>query len=138
MAAPRIGRERLVTSRPAVPTDLRWYRRQVMAALEFGGGIYTFDDLCRGVNAGVMQMWPGVDSIFLTEILAFPQRKILHIFLAGGNLKELEAMAPAVVAFARAQGCQEMQFAGRPGWERTFMRKFGFVAVPMTIMRAKL
>ncbi len=118
--------------------DLRWYRREVEAALGYGGGIYTFDDLCRGVASGAMQMWAGPRSVFLTEIIAFPSRKLFHIFLAGGKLVELSAMAPDVVAFARQQGCSEMQFAGRPGWARTFMRDYGFVAVPTIIMRAML
>jgi len=62
----------------------------------------------------------------VTELLKTPLRKTLLFFLAGGDMAGLQAMVPAVLQWGREQGCTHAAFVGRFGWERTFVRDFGF------------
>ncbi|MGH7619850.1 MAG: hypothetical protein ACREPM_21775, partial [Gemmatimonadaceae bacterium] len=84
--------------------ELEPYRAQINAALGHAGGSYTFDDVVRGVEAKVFQVWPAPQSIVITEVYTYPQYKTLHFFLAGGNLTELERMTPVILEWGARQG----------------------------------
>jgi hypothetical protein len=102
------------------------YRSQIEAALGYEGGNYSFDDVVAMVNSGVMQLWTRPQSVAITTINVYPQRKTLHFFIAGGNLSELENMLPEIETWAKAQGCTGATLLGRPGWERTFLARKGW------------
>jgi len=97
------------------------YRKQIEAALEYAGGSHAFDDIAEGVASGRFQMWNGPQSVMITEVLESPREKAVNVFLAGGNLAELEAMEPLVCAFGRTRGCALIYMTGRRGWERSFL-----------------
>jgi hypothetical protein len=60
----------------------------------------------------------------VTQVQNFPRMKVLHIFLAGGNLEELETLTPHIQKFAEDMGCRKITLTGRRGWSRTFVTKF--------------
>ena len=95
-------------------------------ALDLAGNTHTLEDVRQGIDAGRLQYWPGVNSAIITEIIEYPQKRTLHFFLAGGNLAELEAMYPLVEDWGRQQGCVAASTSGRPGWERTFLKREGW------------
>jgi hypothetical protein len=99
------------------------YRKQIEAALEYAGGTHAFDDIADGVASGRFQLWPGPHSVMITEILESPRKKAVNVFLAAGNLAELERMEPLVCEFARRRGCTSICMTGRRGWLRTFLPK---------------
>lgn len=103
-------------------------------ALDLAGNTHTLEDVQQGIDAGHLVFWPGVNSAIITEIIEYPQKRTLHFFLAGGNLAELEAMYPAIQEWGREQGCTAASTVGRPGWERTFLKREGWTprAVFMT------
>ena len=72
------------------------------------------------------QLWYGVDSIIITEIEQTPQLKVMHFFLAGGNLEELEVMYPLVVEWGINIGCDRAVLVGRKGWDRSFLKRDGW------------
>lgn len=90
---------------------------------------HTVEDIELGVAEGRFQLWPGDESAIVTEVLVTPLRKHLHLFLAGGNLTELKAMLPGLLAWGRQQDCTHSSLIGRFGWQRTFVRDFGFKPV---------
>jgi hypothetical protein len=102
------------------------YRAQLEAALVYSGGTHTADDVIEMCEAGRLQHWLGPSSVIVTEILHYPQHSVCNVFLAGGNLAEIEAMTPGIEEWARAQGCARMAFTGRKGWERTFLADRGY------------
>lgn len=108
-----------------MPT-LAEYQRQIDAALEYSGKSHTFDDVAAMVADGRAQAWYGPDSIIITEVVVEPRHKVLHYFLAGGSLAELEAMLPIVEAWGREHGCTRATLVGRKGWERTFLKRQGW------------
>ena len=112
----------------SAPTDLRsgpWLP-SLEQALTYAGGTHTMDDVVEAIEAGSMLFWPGTNSAIVTEIGVYPRCKVLHFFLAGGDLAELEAMVPSILAYGRSQGCTKATLAGRPGWGRSFLSRTGW------------
>lgn len=90
------------------------------AALEYTKGTHTIDDIWDGVVQGRYHFWPGEKSAIITDIEVYPQRRVMHIFLAGGDLDELLEMEKSVEAFAQSIGCNSVSISGRRGWLRVF------------------
>lgn len=110
----------------AVVYDIAAHRPELEAALAYGDGTHTYDDVRAMIERGDAQFWPGPASCIVTEVIGFPRRKILNLFLAGGKIDELHAMLPLVLAWGTAQGCDGARLAGRRGWGRTFLRHEGW------------
>lgn len=104
-------------------------------ALDLAGNTHTIEDLQAMIDEGRVIFWPGINSAVITEIIEYPQKRTLHFFLAGGNLAELEAMYPAIEAWGKEQGCTTASTSGRPGWERTFLKREGWT--PRTVVMTK-
>ena len=102
------------------------YRRYIETALQHSGGTHSYEDVVRLVREKKLQFWAGPSSCVITELIDFPQKRVAFVFLAGGNLGEIERMGPALCEWAKQQGCVGVHFAGRPGWERTFLTRTGW------------
>ena len=100
----------------------KFYERKkyIEDALEYTKGTHTLDDIWVGVVRGDFQFWPGDKSAIITEIQIYPRQKVMHIFLAGGDLDELLEMEKSVRAYATTIGCNSMSISGRRGWVRIF------------------
>ena len=118
--------------------DLSKHRRFIEDALKQGWQGHTYDDVCRGVAAEEMQAWKSEHAIIITQVIVFPQYKQLYVFLAGGNLAELEALSPEVEQWAKTQGCTHATFIGRPGWQRTYLARTGWRQEPVIYMEKVL
>lgn len=92
-------------------------------ALEYDN-TYNIEDVADCISNGSMQLWPTSNSAVVTQVQNFPRMKVLHIFLAGGNLEELETLTPHIQKFAEDMGCRKITLTGRRGWSRTFVTKF--------------
>lgn len=100
----------------------------IEAALKHCGGTHKLDDVLEGILRGEFQLWPGVDSVVVTEICEFPRRKVLNYFLAGGDGQELRKMLVDLELFAKSRGCTAVTLTGRKGWLRSFLPKEGYEA----------
>ena len=109
-------------------------RDYIEAALEYTKGTHTIQDIWDGIVTGNFQFWPGEKSAVVTEIQIYPQAKVMHIFLAGGDLEELLEMEKSVRAYAKTIGCNSMSISGRRGWLRIFERD-GWKEVCTTIAK---
>lgn len=98
--------------------DIEQYRGLIEKALRYSGGTHNSDDIIQSVMAGRMQIWPAKNSMAITEIIVYPRKKALHVFLAAGDKAELLDMIDAAREWGRSQGCTIMTTAGRFGWER--------------------
>lgn len=101
-------------------------------ALAYSGGTHTFDDVKQGILDSRFQLWPAERGCAVTEIVVYPQKKVLHVFLAGGEMDQIIAMIDSAVEWSKAQGCSSMTIAGRPGWSRV-LAKYGYEPV-MTVL----
>lgn len=93
------------------------------AALERSGGTHTLDDVVQAIIKGEMQFWPAPKGCAVTEIVNYPRKKVLHIFLAGGEMEQIIDMDDSAVEFAKMNGCTGMSIAGRKGWKRVLKDK---------------
>jgi len=95
----------------------------IQAALDRSGGTHLFEDIVQAVMEGKMQFWPANDACAITEIIVFPRKKVLHVFLAGGKLETIVDMNESAVAWAKSLGCDGMSIAGRKGWVKVLKKK---------------
>lgn len=107
-------------------------REWIEGALEYSGGTHTFEDVCASILQGRMQLWPAPKGCAVTEIVAYPRKQVLHVFLAGGEMQQILDMIESAVAWGKAQGCSSMTIAGRHGWRRV-LEKHGYAPV-MTVL----
>ena len=96
--------------------NLEEYRDRIEAALAYSGGTHDFEDVARGVMSSKMQVWPTCNSCAITEIICYPKKKVLHVFLAAGDKEELVGMIDSAADWGKSQGCESMTMSGRHGW----------------------
>ena len=117
--------------------DLEKCREWIEAALEYSGGTHNFDDVVEGLKSGVLQLWPTPRGCIVTEIVLYPRKRVLNVFLGGGELDQILDMHTDVIEWAKAQGCTALTMSGRAGWKKpltthgwkpqhsTYVKEFG-------------
>ena len=63
-------------------------------------------------------MWPGKESAFITEIVTYPQHKVMNLLFCGGKFEEIEEILTSIETFAKAIGIKRLYGGGRKGWKR--------------------
>ncbi|NDD54301.1 hypothetical protein EBZ39_10570 [bacterium] len=97
-------------------------------ALQYCNGTHELQDVADQIFNGELQLWPAKDTALVSQIVVYPKRKSIHIFLAGGNIDELINMEESVFSWARRQGCDMLTFSGRLGWSRSKLKNRGYKA----------
>jgi hypothetical protein len=110
--------------------DAVWARARpfLEEALLHCGGTHELEDVVKAIGEGRLQLWLGERSAGVSEILTYPRKRVLNLFLAGGNLEEMKALRPGLEAFARGHACDGVMFSGRltaaarraSGWSRAW------------------
>jgi len=95
-------------------------RPWLLAALEDA----TEDEVLAELAAARAQLWFGEASALVTQLVSGPE-PFLHVWLGGGTLAELKALAPGIEAWARAGGARAVRINGRRGWRRA-LKAAGF------------
>lgn len=101
-------------------------RQWIEAALQYDGDTHNIEDVMLLVASGQVQFWPGERSAIITEVVEHPRKRVLHFWLAGGDLQELDGMHEQIEKWGREQGCTRATLAGRRGWARTFLQGRGY------------
>jgi hypothetical protein len=110
-------------------------RAYIEAALEYSNGTHDFESVRDAILAGTMQLWPASKSAAVTEVVEYAKKKVINVFLAGGDLDEITRGIDSVAAWAKEQGCDSMTIAGRKGWIRV-LDKHGFAPSFVVMERA--
>lgn len=100
--------------------ELERCRPWIEAALAEGLGTHEFDDIAAACCSGHMQLWPLANGCLVTEIKAYPRKKVLNVFLGGGDLHALVDMTDEITKWAKSKGCDIATVQGRKGWARVF------------------
>jgi hypothetical protein len=87
-------------------------------ALAYAGDTHTISDIGEGIIRGRFQYFGDDDAGVITELLVYPQRRSLHVFLVCGELDAVMAFQPQLIKFARDNGCDTMTCTGRKGWQK--------------------
>ena len=98
--------------------ELERCRPWIEAALEYSGGTHIFEDIAEGIIEGRMQLWPSPRGCIVTEIVVYPRKKVLNVFLGGGELDQLLDMHNDVTAWAKSHDCEALTITGRFGWKK--------------------
>ena len=99
-------------------SELESCKSWIESALEYSGGTHDFGDIVDGLRRGVLQLWPTPKGCIVTEIVVYPKKKVLNVFLGGGELEQILDMHKDVIAWAKAQGCSALSMSGRFGWKK--------------------
>ena len=104
--------------RPPIMDELLRCRGWIESALNYSGETHSFQDVVDGILKGTMQLWAGESGCAVTEISVFPQKKVLHTFLAAGDMDQILDFEESAAEFGRMNGCTAMTIAGRSGWKK--------------------
>jgi len=88
------------------------------AALYYSNGTHTIDDVLEIVQRGDAQFWHYPDAAVVTELMDYPQKRVLRYWLAGGNLKTLLKAESSIRYWSQLWGCVGIEIIGRKGWHR--------------------
>jgi len=87
-------------------------------AVDAGYAGLTLDDYKERVMLGDMQLWVGDAYAGVTEVLNYPNSRVVLVHLAGGELEPIIAADSELVEFAKLVGATGIEIIGRRGWVR--------------------
>jgi hypothetical protein len=93
-------------------------KKLIEAALDAGGNTHSYEDVRESIIKGEMQLWLGDEACAVTEIVVYPKKKVLHVFLASGKMESIVDMLESAEKFGKENGCSSITIAGRHGWKR--------------------
>jgi hypothetical protein len=95
-------------------------------ALEKSGNTHSIWDVWVEVAAGRAVFWPAKTWAAVTQTRQWPRRKVLRIWLAGGDMDGLvNEGLPLAYEFAQHHGCDSVEIEGRKGWAKK-LKRHGF------------
>jgi hypothetical protein len=131
----------MTTVKGVQPAELGNVWGRVAPLIERGlsrGCGFAIDDVHASLEAGRRQLfvtWPGLDCALVTEDIAYPRERVLHVFLLAGRLPgDWRQILGGLEAWAASRGCRAIELRGRRGWTR----KLAGYAAPAVIMRKEL
>lgn len=102
----------------SIDAELARCRKWIEDALAYGDGTHYYEDIVQGVHSLKYQLWTADRACLVTEILDFPRKRVLHVFLAGGELDQVLDMDASLIEFGRENNCEGLSLVGRKGWEK--------------------
>lgn len=96
----------------------------IAAALARGRGTHTTEDVRKRCRERDAQLWIGIDdglaAVMVTEVCVYPRRKVARvwIFAAIDAPSWIENDFGHLEAWAKAEGCSEIEMSGRLGWRK--------------------
>jgi hypothetical protein len=102
-------------------TLTKWelHREKLIEAIEYTNGTHKEDDVLVAILSGALTLWADENGAVVTEIMNYPQIKVLNMFIVAGNLGLLESMEPRLIEYAKQNGCKRITGGGRKGWTRS-------------------
>lgn len=95
----------------------------LQAALDQGHGEYDLEDIWAGLRDNLYQLWLGPGFAAITEVINYPNTRMVLVHLAGGDLDALKAADEQLVQFAKIVDAKFIKIVGRRGWVRALKDK---------------
>ena len=93
--------------------------KQILKLLESGlkkcGYTHSIKDILEALQTGKMQAFLNDGSLAITQVVDFPQRRVLEVLWCAGVLDEVMNMKSKLVEFAKEQNCTMGRAFVRPG-----------------------
>lgn len=80
-------------------------------------GTHSWDDLVARIKDGSANIFWSEHGAWVTELVPFPQKKLLNVWVVAGELPEVMDLQPQVLAFAKEHGCASVYATARKGWK---------------------
>lgn len=106
-------------------------------ALEYAGATHTVEDVLHSVEMGEAMLWHSDGGILVTEVYEYPLKKVLHCWLAAGELEAVIDLSRQALEWAKEQGCTTATLTGRKGWLRVLGAE-GWRATPLVMMEREV
>ena len=90
----------------------------IQAALDKGNDTHDIEHIFDGLVRGDFQFWANKECCVITEVIDYPKKRVLHIFLAGGSLEAISDLEEDAIKWAKSIGCTDFTLSGRKGWLR--------------------
>ena len=97
-------------------------------------GACSLEQLELEINEGRAQVWPLPNAAVVTQVAEQFGRRILRVWLAGGDLHELRRCAHFLDDIAEMHHCSRIEVDGRRGWKRV-LQKHGFQEMRITLVK---
>ena len=91
--------------------------KKMERALREGGGTHTLQDLLDEIHAGTKQSFARGSTWAITQVLDFPRKRVLELFMVVGIGCELALLEEDIVAYAHEIGADFIRTQGRRGWK---------------------
>lgn len=98
--------------------DFEHFIPGIEKALSYGGDTHTVEDVVQRVLDGKAKLWSEGDALIFAEVRDYPEKRVLQIWMATGELEDVLALHEKVLEWGRAVGCTLAMFTGRLGWQR--------------------
>jgi hypothetical protein len=94
------------------------YIQRLQKGLDAMGNTHSLEDIVELIKDGHMQSFVFNETWAITQIVDFPRRRVMEIFLVAGDMKDAVPLHDQVLAYAREQGCEIVRCFGRDGWSK--------------------
>lgn len=81
-------------------------------------GTYSLEDVEHEIDNERAQFWPFPHGAVVTQVCEYPLLRVLRVWLAGGQLHEMERGFDFLEDVAREFNCSRIEIDGRKGWGR--------------------
>lgn len=93
-------------------------QKKLQRALDEAKEFYTVQDILDEIRIGKLQSFAVGDSWAVTQVVDFPRRRMLEVFLVVGHLRDIDALSHKVEEFAVESGATVIRCFGRDGFEK--------------------
>lgn len=100
-------------------------KKWIEDALEYSPGTHDLEDILYAISTGEMQLFANKGGCAVTQIVEYPKKKVLFVFLAGGELDSVISLHDEAMEYAKSRGCDTLMQIGRMGWTRE-LKKHGW------------
>lgn len=92
--------------------------KKMLRALKQGQSLYDLDDIDNALKLGNLQSHVIGDTVAITRVNDWPQRRSVDVVFVVGHLDEALKMDQKLVDWARSIGANLMTAVGRSGWHK--------------------
>lgn len=118
------------------PLLAQWARFRDLFAEAMTDGFWTLEDLETKIANKQAFFFPGKAAALVGEIQLYPGgAQVMQITWAVGDVNEILAMEPGIIALCRMMGCAGMLIEGRVGWIR-LLKPLGYEPWSATVFKA--
>ena len=93
-------------------------RELLQRAIDRSLGVVSVDDVLERVQAGRLVLWFAENSVAVSELNRLPQKTVVNVVLAAGELEEVLGVMRDIEAYAQSVDADLVTIVGRRGWGR--------------------